>query len=162
MARAGELPWQHVLLVKHRAERFSSIQQLHFFFFFYKTICHISLQLSALKSEAAVKDNLHRLFSEVFQFYEASVIVLPRFHGVNFAKAANKALRVRQQRGGFVPFDSTLAGCLSEMTVHKWLHKCFHSSVITECENQVRLCWSQACPGESWGCKQSSFALKNK
>lgn len=54
------------------------------------------------------------------------------------------AAREKKKGGGFVPFDPIQAGCLSKMTVQKWLHKCFHSSVITECENEVRLRWNQA------------------
>lgn len=63
------------------------------YFFFYKTSCHIILQLSALKSKSAVKDNPGRLILWVFKFYEANVIVLQRFHGMNFTKAGNKVLR---------------------------------------------------------------------
>lgn len=66
---------------------------------FYKATCHI-IHLSASKSKPAVKDNLDRLFSWVFKFYEPKVIMLQRFHGMNFAR--NKVL---QENKGFMPFD---------------------------------------------------------
>lgn len=64
------------------------------------------------------------------------------FHGMNFAKSwKTKCCERKKKRGGICALWS---GCLSKMTVQKWLHKCFHSSVITECENEVRLRWNQA------------------
>lgn len=82
---------QHVFIVETAYSTFFHAAAI--FFFFYKTSCHIILQLSALKSKSAVKDNPGRLILWVFKFYEANVIVLQRFHGMNFTKAGKKVLQ---------------------------------------------------------------------
>lgn len=39
------------------------------------------------RSEKSVKDNLNRLYSEVFKFYGCNLIILYRFHSLNLAYA---------------------------------------------------------------------------
>lgn len=78
------------------------------------------------------------------RFYEAHVIVLRRFHGV-------KCCETKRRRFGL--FDPIQAECLFQ----KGLRECFHSSVITECENVVRLHWNWARRRESRGHRQQSL-----
>lgn len=74
--------------------------------------CHIILHLSASKSKSTVKENLDRLFSCVFKFYEANAIVLPRFHAMNFARAGNGV--TNGWKVDLCTFGSLQAACLSE------------------------------------------------
>lgn len=125
-----------------------NMQQL----FLYRTTCHIILHLSASKPKPAVKDNLDILMPWLFSsFTKPMWLCYQDFMAQTLPKCYG--------RKGIYTLWSAIDWVLS---AQKWLHKCFHSSVITECENWVCLRWKQACSGESQGYKQSSFSLSKK